>query len=168
MIIIYKFSNAAGETIYVGATAHLNNRLSTHRREKPWWNEIAAIDVEMIDGIQPAADRETHLIRTIKPRYNSQTAGRYYGPLRRFDPSSSSPDEIRDAETLMQMMVDDEGAEGLTRIKQIRHNLHSHKRDAILAARANGETWQSIAGQLNMSVSGVRLASRTLTPPANQ
>lgn len=51
----------------------------------------------------------------------------------------------------------------LAQIRRVREALPNHTRTAILEARKTGMSWQAIADEVGMSVSGVRLAAEKPT-----
>src|SRR4051812_17219736 len=58
--------------IYVGSTIDIHARLSTHRREAPWWAMTDVVDVAEFVTEQQARRAEDDLICLLDPPYNSR------------------------------------------------------------------------------------------------
>lgn len=69
---VYRMFSLDGVLLYVGITLDLTTRLSTHRRHKAWWPEVAHIDVEMYPTRAEALAVEHELIATDQPVHNTQ------------------------------------------------------------------------------------------------
>ena len=65
--------------IYVGSTIDIHRRLSTHRREAPWWAMTEAVDVGEFENEQRARRAENDLICLLDPPCNSRGG---HGPQR--------------------------------------------------------------------------------------
>jgi predicted GIY-YIG superfamily endonuclease len=64
---VYIFKSADVRVLYVGCTADLPRRLDEHRRDKPWWCEVATVEVEHFASKDEALRRESMLIRALRP-----------------------------------------------------------------------------------------------------
>jgi len=74
---VYLFSNAAGETIYVGKASSLRDRVrsylgarGTSPKTDALLDEAAGLDVVLTDSVVEALALENHLIKQRTPRYN--------------------------------------------------------------------------------------------------
>ena len=56
---LYRFYDTADCLLYVGITANLLYRLSSHVETKPWWHEVARMTVEPIVGSINGIDGRT-------------------------------------------------------------------------------------------------------------
>ena len=56
--------------LYVGISKSIMNRLSQHRRDKPWWVEVSTIRVQHFSSRVKAEDLEQKAIKKEKPLYN--------------------------------------------------------------------------------------------------
>lgn len=69
--VVYLCRDAGGAIIYVGATSHLSNRKSRHRKASAWWPLAASCEVESYHPDWDSAHRrERFLIATEEPTYN--------------------------------------------------------------------------------------------------
>lgn len=66
---LYRFFDADGALLYVGITADLEQRWSSHQR-KPWWPDVAEKTVEWYATRPVALAAELEAIRSEAPRYN--------------------------------------------------------------------------------------------------
>lgn len=80
---LYRFYDASDVLLYVGITADLPTRISTHRKEKPWWTRVAHISVEQFETRTEALNAEATAIREEKPLYN--VAGNTFVPVEQGD-----------------------------------------------------------------------------------
>ena len=69
---LYRFFDRTDVLLYVGISMDLPTRLRNHRREKPWWLEIAYITIEPHESRIAALAAEAVAIETEKPLYNDQ------------------------------------------------------------------------------------------------
>ncbi|HEU5108316.1 MAG TPA: hypothetical protein VFT95_07140 [Micromonosporaceae bacterium] len=69
---LYRFYDRTDALLYVGISMDLPARLRSHRREKPWWVEIAHITVELHESRRAALAAEAVAIAEEKPLYNDQ------------------------------------------------------------------------------------------------
>ena len=66
---LYKFWNN-NELLYVGISLNYFARLSQHRRDKDWWDEVTEITVKHYDTREEALDAEAKSIKKDNPKYN--------------------------------------------------------------------------------------------------
>ena len=66
---LYRFWNQ-DELLYVGISLNVFARLSQHRRDKDWWDEITNITVSHFDTREQALDAEAKAIKEENPMYN--------------------------------------------------------------------------------------------------
>jgi len=66
---LYKFWNK-DILLYVGISLNVFARLSQHRRDKEWWDEVTEITVKHYDTREEALDAEAKSIKTDGPKYN--------------------------------------------------------------------------------------------------
>ena len=66
---LYKFWNK-DELLYVGISLNYFARLSQHRRDKDWWDEVTEITVKHYDTREEALDAEAKSIKKDNPKYN--------------------------------------------------------------------------------------------------
>jgi len=66
---LYKFWNK-NELLYVGISLNVFARLSQHRRDKEWWDEVTEIKVKHFDTREEALDAEAKSIKNDSPKYN--------------------------------------------------------------------------------------------------
>lgn len=67
---VYRLAAIDGTLLYVGVADDPGRRLHQHYKQKPWWREIAHVDLERFATRQEALSAERHAILTEKPRYN--------------------------------------------------------------------------------------------------
>lgn len=67
---LYRFFDSAGQLLYVGISLSAAARASQHRAEKPWWGDVARMDVEHYDNRTDAARAELTAIKTERPLHN--------------------------------------------------------------------------------------------------
>lgn len=78
---LYRFFDQTGALLYVGITNNPGRRWSQHQGDKPWWHDVARIEME------PHPDRPTVLaaeraaIAAERPRYNVVHAGSAAEPV---------------------------------------------------------------------------------------
>ena len=66
---LYRFFDGRGVLLYVGITCHPSRRWERHR-ERPWWTEVARIEVESLPDRASALAAERRAIIDGAPRYN--------------------------------------------------------------------------------------------------
>ena len=67
---VYKFYDDEQNLLYVGISLNVFARLSQHKRDKDWWDEITNIKVQHTDTREDALDLEARLIKDEEPKYN--------------------------------------------------------------------------------------------------
>lgn len=67
---VYELWAADGRCLYVGCTAKVGNRLSTHMATQPWWPEVARIEATAHDGMEAGYSAETARIKELNPAHN--------------------------------------------------------------------------------------------------
>lgn len=69
---LYRFYDADDRLLYIGISLNAAQRASQHKAEKPWWNEVARMDVEHLGAVtrQDAEATEREAIRTEMPTHN--------------------------------------------------------------------------------------------------
>ena len=67
---LYRLHSETGELLYVGITWNPFVRWRVHKREKPWWGEVARADVYLCLDDRDARDWETWCIKALDPKYN--------------------------------------------------------------------------------------------------
>lgn len=67
---LYRFYDSSETLLYVGISLSAAHRASQHRAEKPWWPEVARMDVEHLPSRQEALTAELAAIRTEHPIHN--------------------------------------------------------------------------------------------------
>lgn len=70
MNTLYRFFDHEGRLLYVGKTTNIAGRLATHRSEKAWWTEVAAIEVEHYACERHLNRAERNAIIAERPLYN--------------------------------------------------------------------------------------------------
>jgi len=102
---VYRFFDEQGRLLYIGATNCFPRRLREYAREKPWWGEVARIDIEYFRSLRAAQTAEVKAIKSEKPLYNKIAASvglsrRERGPsansfmLEGWDPTPSISREV--------------------------------------------------------------------------
>lgn len=79
---LYRLFNAAGDLLYVGVTQCGEERFTEHRKDKPWWPEVATHTIQIYDSRDAVLLAERLAIYREKPRYNvihNATGRRLYG-----------------------------------------------------------------------------------------
>lgn len=67
---VYRAYDAAGTLLYVGVAESWTRRCVQHASDKPWWGQVARMELEHFDDRLAAAQREATLIRDRRPRHN--------------------------------------------------------------------------------------------------
>ena len=75
---VYRFFSASGQFLYVGFTWNPWVRWRVHRKEKPWWNEVAVYDLHRCVDDRAAREFETWCIRNMDPLHNKHQNRRWY------------------------------------------------------------------------------------------
>lgn len=67
---LYRFYDQTGALLYVGITSDPGARWPKHRRDKPWWHDVATITVEVHPDRDTVLAAERTAIVNECPRYN--------------------------------------------------------------------------------------------------
>ncbi|MFC9700900.1 type II toxin-antitoxin system prevent-host-death family antitoxin [Streptomyces sp. NPDC056943] len=67
---LYRLYDVEDRLLYVGITGDPKVRFTQHRKEKPWWAEVALREVEWFSTRSDAERAEQRAIRREVPRYN--------------------------------------------------------------------------------------------------
>ena len=67
---LYRLWDTHGQLLYIGITTHVPSRMRQHRKDKPWWNQVANITSEQYATRKEAEQHEKHAIRHEHPKYN--------------------------------------------------------------------------------------------------
>ena len=69
--ILYRLRAANGDLLYVGITRDWPLRMTQHQRDKPWWSEVAGVELVKVYGTRPQIEAiERAVIKTEQPTYN--------------------------------------------------------------------------------------------------
>ena len=71
---VYRLYDAEGQLLYVGMTGNLGVRYAEHRRDKPWWSEVARRSATWYPSRKEALAVERLAIRDEGPKYNKRGA----------------------------------------------------------------------------------------------
>lgn len=72
---IYRIYDRDGLLLYIGKTVDPGNRIRDHRADKPWWKEVARIDIEHVRDSVDLGRIEAQAIRNERPLYNVAMQG---------------------------------------------------------------------------------------------
>ncbi len=67
---VYRLRDKSGVLLYVGIAGNPGRRFEQHAGEKPWWGEVANIDLTHFPTREDAASAEMEVIKAERPRYN--------------------------------------------------------------------------------------------------
>lgn len=67
---VYRFDDVDGAPLYVGCTQDVTKRLAHHRREQPWWGDVASISVEIHPNLEAGRAAEAATIARLRPKHN--------------------------------------------------------------------------------------------------
>ena len=67
---LYRAFDAEDQLLYVGISVGPRERFNQHAATKPWWNEVARIEIERFATAAEAGAAELTAIRDEHPRYN--------------------------------------------------------------------------------------------------
>lgn len=73
---LYRLYDSTGTLLYVGVSLNVAQRMSQHRAVKPWWTDVARIELEHYDTRGRVLAAELAAIRAEAPLYNVQYAER--------------------------------------------------------------------------------------------
>ena len=68
--VVYRCHDADGALLYIGATNSWSQRKCHHRRETPWWPDVAAVTREPYPNRALALAAERAAIRAENPLHN--------------------------------------------------------------------------------------------------
>jgi hypothetical protein len=66
--------------LYVGCSSRLGQRLTAHRRDREWWNDITHIEVNVHPNYVAGRRAEAALIMKLDPTHNKYHAPHYEHP----------------------------------------------------------------------------------------
>lgn len=69
---VYKLWDETGALLYIGISDRGPVRLAEHHHRKPWFVDVERVEFERYESRWASEERERHLIRTLRPRYNIQ------------------------------------------------------------------------------------------------
>lgn len=72
---LYRFYDATGDLLYVGITVDPGKRLTRHSGDKPWWNEVARVELEQHPTRSAVLAAERLAIANERPRHNIRLNG---------------------------------------------------------------------------------------------
>lgn len=67
---LYRLFDTEGALLYVGIAGNPGRRWEQHRKDKPWWGDVASTRLEHFATREEAAAAELEAIRTEDPRHN--------------------------------------------------------------------------------------------------
>lgn len=67
---LYRMYDADGALLYIGVSLNVAQRMGQHRAEKPWWTDIARIDLEHHVSRRAVLQAEQRAILSEGPLYN--------------------------------------------------------------------------------------------------
>lgn len=68
---LYRFSDAAGQLLYIGISINAAARAAQHKHDKNWWPDVATMTIETHDVDRQAIEAiERDAIKRERPRYN--------------------------------------------------------------------------------------------------
>ena len=70
MTTLYRMFDGAGQLLYVGISSRAALRWEQHRAQKPWWEDVARVEVEHHYDRESALMAEREAILAEKPRHN--------------------------------------------------------------------------------------------------
>lgn len=72
--VLYRLFDAEGALLYIGITVDFQTRMRYHRRQKPWWGEVARTETEPFRSRSEALTAEWYAIVNECPKYNVEHA----------------------------------------------------------------------------------------------
>lgn len=72
---LYRFFDSSGRLLYIGISNRWTDRLVQHRREKPWFDQVAQVTVHKYPSRQAVEQAEREAIASERPLYNVQHNG---------------------------------------------------------------------------------------------
>jgi predicted GIY-YIG superfamily endonuclease len=70
--ILYRCFTRKKVLLYVGMTNHIERRIESHRRDKPWWPYVDHITLQSVKSRKLLVEAESAAIESEKPRFNVQ------------------------------------------------------------------------------------------------
>lgn len=67
---LYRFWDASGDLLYVGITHDVDERWANHRRNQPWWLDVARKEYVWLESRSEAEAAERKAHRDERPRYD--------------------------------------------------------------------------------------------------
>ena len=67
---VYTLWADGGECLYVGCTSNLPARLRAHMSARPWFPQVARIEVAVVEGAHEGVAVEAATIRELNPTHN--------------------------------------------------------------------------------------------------
>jgi predicted GIY-YIG superfamily endonuclease len=67
---VYRLKSSEGALLYVGVAGNPGRRFEQHRKEKPWWGDVASVELSHYETREEAMDAETSAIVVEKPLHN--------------------------------------------------------------------------------------------------
>lgn len=67
---LYRLHDDDGALLYVGIAGNPGRRFEQHRKEKPWWGDVASITLEHFKSREAASVAELEAIRSECPQHN--------------------------------------------------------------------------------------------------
>jgi hypothetical protein len=92
---VYRYYDAAGRLLYVGATGQGHWRAHEHRRTAPWWLSVVRAEFEHCTSAVAAFERETALIMKLAPLHNRADNPTRHTPPRMGRPRRPNQDRPR-------------------------------------------------------------------------
>lgn len=68
---LYRFKDEHGRLLYVGITNNPAVRMNQHRADKPWWDQVATMEMEHHPSREALAEAEREAIRNELPYWNT-------------------------------------------------------------------------------------------------
>lgn len=69
--ILYRLRDMNADLLYVGITRDWPTRMTQHQRDKPWWSDVAAVELVKVHGTRQQIEAiERAVIKTEQPTYN--------------------------------------------------------------------------------------------------
>lgn len=69
---LYRLLGEGGELLYVGISLNVAKRMSEHRKDKSWWDEVTDIKRTQYSSKHEALKAERQAIKRDRPKYNVQ------------------------------------------------------------------------------------------------
>jgi hypothetical protein len=92
---VYRYFDAAGRLLYVGATGQGHWRTHEHRRTAAWWSLVARAEFEHFTDAVEAFEHERTLIVSLAPLHNRADNPVRHTPSRIGRPRRADPNRLR-------------------------------------------------------------------------